>query len=257
MYPGHGTMFVRNDSKAFRFCGSKCNRMFKRKSNPRKKRWTKTYRKCVGKDLTVDPAFEFEKRRNAPVKYNRELWGKTLQAMKRVTEIKKRREDKFIMDRLLLDQDQRRVKDLVHVRRGMNLIVLPAAGLRKGRVVLEEKMEEKDEVTKRIEAGVAAERRRMKQEEQVKIANEEMMSEDEEKIEEDHQPKEGSSKDIEDEVDMSDDESDDDDENIVDNPIDINDDDDDDDDDDYDDDRDAAAAAAAAEVDDDDDDDDE
>jgi len=27
--------------------------------------------------LAVDPSFEFEKRRNVPVKYNRELWSKT------------------------------------------------------------------------------------------------------------------------------------------------------------------------------------
>lgn len=51
--------------------------MFTRKKNPRKLKWTKAFRKGAGKELTVDPAFEFEKRRNVPLQYNRELWKET------------------------------------------------------------------------------------------------------------------------------------------------------------------------------------
>ena len=40
-------------------------------------RWTKAFRKAAGKELGVDPSFEFEKRRHVPVKYNRELWQQT------------------------------------------------------------------------------------------------------------------------------------------------------------------------------------
>lgn len=47
------------------------------KRNPRKVRWTKAFRKSAGKELAVDPAFEFEKRRNVPVVYNRATWTKT------------------------------------------------------------------------------------------------------------------------------------------------------------------------------------
>jgi len=87
-YPGHGTVFVRNDSKQFRFCRSKCSRNFHKKRNPRKVAWTKAYRKMRGKEMAVDSTYEFEKRRNRPVKYDRELMGKTLEAIQTVSSIR-------------------------------------------------------------------------------------------------------------------------------------------------------------------------
>lgn len=91
-YPGHGVAFVRNDGKQFRFCRSKCHKNFKMKRNPRKMRWTKAFRKAAGKEMTVDSTFEFEKRRNVPVRYDRELMATTVRAVRRVQEIKARRE---------------------------------------------------------------------------------------------------------------------------------------------------------------------
>jgi len=100
VYPGHGTAFVRNDSKLFRFCSSKCNKLFKAKKNPRKLKWTKAYRVAHGKEMTNDSVLEFEQKRNVPTRYNRDLMVKTLQAMKRVDEIKAARQERFFNARM-------------------------------------------------------------------------------------------------------------------------------------------------------------
>ena len=100
IYPGHGIVFVRNDGKIFRFCRSKCHRNFKAKKNPRKIRWTKAYRKTHEKELKTDPVYEFEKIRNTPIKYNREIWTDTIQAMDKLAKIRKDREDRFFMRRM-------------------------------------------------------------------------------------------------------------------------------------------------------------
>jgi len=137
--------FVRNDSKIFRFCRSKCNKAFKKKKNPRKVAWTKAFRKSHGKDLAVDPSFEFEKRRNAPTKYDRELWTKTVEAMKRVQKIRQRREYQHIRNRQKVGEAMERDKERAEVRRDLALIRSPAAGLRRPRVTVEEERDEEME----------------------------------------------------------------------------------------------------------------
>jgi large subunit ribosomal protein L24e len=84
----------------FRFCTSKCNRLFKAKKNPRKLKWTKAYRAAHGKDMTCDSVLEFEQRRNIPVRYNRTLMVKTIQAMKKIDEIKGKRQQRFFDRRM-------------------------------------------------------------------------------------------------------------------------------------------------------------
>eukprot|EP00918_Siedleckia_nematoides_P055104 GHVU01120172.1.p1 GENE.GHVU01120172.1~~GHVU01120172.1.p1 ORF type:complete len:221 (+),score=41.41 GHVU01120172.1:52-663(+) len=106
IYPGHGVVFVRNDAKMFRFCRSKCHRHFKAKHNPRKLKWTKAYRKSAGKEMCVDTTFEFEKRRNRPVKYDRELYVKTIKAMKKIDEIKEKRKERFYNRRMALAREK-------------------------------------------------------------------------------------------------------------------------------------------------------
>ena len=100
IYPGHGIVFVRNDSKMFRFCRSKCHRAFKAKKNPRKIRWTKAYRKTHGKELVTDPIYDFEKIKDTTIKYDRKVWVDTVQAMGKIENLKKKKEDKFFERRM-------------------------------------------------------------------------------------------------------------------------------------------------------------
>ncbi|EDV42763.1 uncharacterized protein Dana_GF18157 [Drosophila ananassae] len=133
IYPGHGVNFVRNDCKIFKFCRGKCHKAFKRKKNPRKVGWTKAHRKAAGKELAIDPSFEFEKRRNVPIKYSRETWQKALEAIKKVTEIKERRQNHFVMERLRKGRQIEIQMDVKDVQRNMSLIRSPAAGLKERR----------------------------------------------------------------------------------------------------------------------------
>jgi len=43
----------------------------------------------------VDKTFEFEKRRNRPVKYDRDLMGQTVTAMQKVADIQEARKERF------------------------------------------------------------------------------------------------------------------------------------------------------------------
>ncbi|MCK4635153.1 MAG: ribosomal protein L24e family protein [Candidatus Aenigmarchaeota archaeon] len=47
---GRVILFVKKDGKVFSFCSSKCEKSFKMKRNPRKKKWTRTSRKLRGKE---------------------------------------------------------------------------------------------------------------------------------------------------------------------------------------------------------------
>ncbi|KAJ3355230.1 ATPase-activating ribosome biosynthesis protein [Entophlyctis luteolus] len=126
VYPGHGMMFVRNDAKQFRFCRSKCHKNFKMKRNPRKVKWTKAFRAAAGKEMTVDQTLEFEKRRNVPVRYDRELMATTIKAMKRIQEIKAKRERVFAKKRLQGRREQEKSAALKLVQKNVELVQTPA-----------------------------------------------------------------------------------------------------------------------------------
>eukprot|EP01087_Luapelamoeba_hula_P008437 TRINITY_DN20_c4_g1_i1.p1 TRINITY_DN20_c4_g1~~TRINITY_DN20_c4_g1_i1.p1 ORF type:complete len:169 (+),score=40.60 TRINITY_DN20_c4_g1_i1:157-663(+) len=130
VYPGHGISFVRNDSKTFRFCRSKCHKNFKMKRNPRKVRWTKAFRRTSGREMIVDTTLEFEKKRNRPIKYDRDLMVATVSAMKKISEIKDKRNKDFYRQRMhskKIDEAKAALQDLNKER---SLLPSPAMAIR-------------------------------------------------------------------------------------------------------------------------------
>ncbi|KAG9305435.1 hypothetical protein G9A89_021153 [Geosiphon pyriformis] len=146
VYPGHGTMFVRNDSKTFRFCRSKCHIAFKQRRNPRKVKWTKTFRKAAGKEMAIDTTFEFEKRRNVPVRYDRELMATTLKAMQRITQIRAKRDRVFYKNRMAGNKEKERAEFVTEVQRNIELIQAPNAKVKERVAKMVERTKQRMEV---------------------------------------------------------------------------------------------------------------
>jgi large subunit ribosomal protein L24e len=115
-------VFVRNDSKCFRFCRSKCIRNFKKKRNPRKVAWTKAYRKTRGKEMAVDATFDFEQRRNRPVKYDRELTGATIVALQKVGAIQEARAQRHFDVRRVDAKATQKVQARAELERSIDLL---------------------------------------------------------------------------------------------------------------------------------------
>ena len=116
---------MRNDCKVFCFCRSKCHKTFKMKLNPRKLKWTKAGRKAAGKEMSVDTSFDFERLRNRPVRYDREVMKKTVRAMERVQAIKEAREKRFWERRMAPNKAIEREREIAEVKQGLDLIVSP------------------------------------------------------------------------------------------------------------------------------------
>jgi large subunit ribosomal protein L24e len=150
-------MFVRNDAKEFRFCRSKCHKNFKMKRNPRKLKWTKAFRKARGKELIVDSSLTFAKRRNVPVRYNRDLIQDTLKAMSKIEEIRSRRERQFYKLRMKNNDEVAFKRDLLLVKKNEHLLKVREVELRKQqekeeRKRLAEEEEEEEEEDMDIES---------------------------------------------------------------------------------------------------------
>ncbi|KAL2430371.1 Ribosome biogenesis protein rlp24 [Exophiala dermatitidis] len=138
VYPSKGITFVRNDAKVFRFCRSKCHKNFKMKRQPRKLKWTKTSRALRGKEMIVDQNLllsQFAKRRNVPVKYDRNLVAATMKAMERIEEIRARRERVYTRRRLSgkAQREARKRQDLKAIAQGEHLIRKELADLEAAR----------------------------------------------------------------------------------------------------------------------------
>ena len=79
--------------------------------------------------MAVDSTFEFEKRRNRPVKYDRDLMGKTIMAMQRVQEIKSKREERFHANRMKDAAKEKKQQARVEIEKSIELLA-PAVAKR-------------------------------------------------------------------------------------------------------------------------------
>jgi large subunit ribosomal protein L24e len=77
--------------------------------------------------LLQDSTFEFEKRRNRPVKYNRDLMQTTLRAMKRISEIQEKRKEMFYKMRMRASKAKQRENIKAEIRKGIDLVAPAAA----------------------------------------------------------------------------------------------------------------------------------
>lgn len=162
---------MRNDAKLFRFCRSKCHKNFKMKRQPRKLKWTKTSRALRGKEMIVDQNLllsQFAKRRNAPVKYDRNLVAATMKAMERIEEIRARRERVYTRRRLSgkAQREAKRRQNLKVVAEGEHLIRKELADLEAARAEMEPMVEQ---VKKEMEASRVMGEERLRQKKKRKM----------------------------------------------------------------------------------------
>jgi len=79
IYPGKGKIFVRGDSKTFRFSNGKSESLFKQRKNPRRIAWTILYRRMHKKGISEEVA---KKRSRRTVKHQRAIVGASLDLIK-------------------------------------------------------------------------------------------------------------------------------------------------------------------------------
>ena len=116
------------------------------KRQPRKLKWTKTSRALRGKEMIVDQNLllsQFAKRRNVPVKYDRNLVAATMKAMERIEEIRARRERVYTRRRLSgkAQREAKKRQDLKVVAQGEHLIRKELADLEAARAEMEPMVE--------------------------------------------------------------------------------------------------------------------
>lgn len=115
IYPGHGRILIRDDCIKFDFCRSKCEKLFKKKKNPRKTRWTKAYRLINNKEtnnLLNESLVNKIGKKVVIEKYNRDLYQKACKAIDLLNSIKEKRQNQFIKNRILEKKELERENEL-------------------------------------------------------------------------------------------------------------------------------------------------
>ncbi|GAB7346707.1 hypothetical protein MBLNU459_g1824t2 [Dothideomycetes sp. NU459] len=79
IYPGKGKLYIRGDSKIFRFQNGKSESLFLQRKNPRRIAWTVLYRRQHKKGISEEVA---KKRTRRTVKHQRAIVGASLDVIK-------------------------------------------------------------------------------------------------------------------------------------------------------------------------------
>lgn len=120
IYPGRGTLFVRGDSKVFRFQLSKSASLFHQRKNPRKIAWTVLYRRNHKKGVSVESS---KKRTKRTVKNQRPLIGATLE------QIREKRNLKPAEKKALREERLARAKETSKARKAERKAAREASGV--------------------------------------------------------------------------------------------------------------------------------
>lgn len=133
------------------------------KRQPRKLKWTKTHRALRGKEMIVDQNLllsQFAKKRNAPVKYDRNLVAATIKAMERIEEIRAKRERVFTRRRLTgkVQREKKRMEDLKVIATGEHLITKELQDIEK----VKQGLEPMEEAQQQVSQVLGTERLRQK-----------------------------------------------------------------------------------------------
>ena len=91
----------------------------------------------------MDSTFEFEKRRNRPVRYNRELMSSTLKAMKKVSDVQAKRQDMFFKMRMRAHKGTQRDQVRAVIQKGIDILVPAAADREKALANVTKKIAER------------------------------------------------------------------------------------------------------------------
>ena len=91
----------------------------------------------------------FERKRNRPVKYDRDLMETAIRAIRKVSDIRRRREEAFYRMRMAGKKSSEKAEALKELKQGISLVASPAARnpaqvrmLHKAKAAAEAKMEE-------------------------------------------------------------------------------------------------------------------
>ena len=104
------------------------------KRNPRKVKWTKAYRALQGKDLSGDTVFKFERRRNRPLKYNRDLVHSTIKAIKKIDAIHNQRSNRFLQNRTKKSLNSKHLSEISMLEQHLDLVKSPHSNVEKTKI---------------------------------------------------------------------------------------------------------------------------